>query len=135
MDRIAIRIYGLDDALEAAEAAADLGCPLALISAPGAGYWAGPLWFAALIDEVRSRHPNVPLSATLDCGAYAGAVLASIRAGVPRILFAGDAATAERLADMARAGGLTLLTQPPRVADPRNSFNKATFWRSTLLDQ
>lgn len=135
MDRTAIRIYGLDDALAAAEAAADLGCPLALITASGAGYWAGPLWFNALIEEVHKRHPEVPLSATLDCGAYAGAVLASIRAGVPQILFTGDAATSDRLAHMARVAGLTLLTQPPRIADPRNSFDKATFWRSTLLDQ
>ena len=135
MDRIAIRIYGLDDALTAAEAAADLGCPLALISAPGAGYWAGPLWFKALIEEVRKRHPELAMSATLDCSDFAGAVLAAVRARVPRILFTGDDATADRLAPMAEAAGLTLLTRQPRVADPRNSPGTATFWRSTLLDQ
>ena len=135
MDRTAIRIYGLDDALAAAEAAADLDCPLALISAAGAGYWAGPLWFKSLIEEVRKRHPGLAMSATLDCGDYAGAVMAAVRARVPRILFTGNQAAADRLAQIADAAGLTLLTHLPRTADPRYSSKTATFWRSTLLDQ
>ena len=100
-----------------------------------AGYWAGPLWFRAVIDEVRARHPAVRLTATLDCGDYAGAVLAAVRARVPRILFTGDRGAADRLADIARTAGVTVLTAPPQVADPRNTANRATFWRSTLLDQ
>ena len=135
MGTVAIRIYGLDDALAAAEAASDLGRPLDLISAPGAGVSAGPMWFCALIDAVQARYPTLVLSATLDCGPYPGAVLAAIRAGVPRIVFTGHAETADRLAGMAGAAGLTLLTAAPPVADPRESGEKATFWRSTLLDQ
>lgn len=135
MAAVAFRIHGLDDALAAAAAAAELGQPLELISAPGAGYWAGPLWFRALVDDVRRRFPEVALTATLDCGDHAGAVLAAIRARVPRVLFTGSEATARRLAAMAESVGTAFTTAIPAAMDLRNRPDKAGFCRAALLDQ
>lgn len=135
MATVAIRVHGLEDALAAAAAAAELGCPVEIVSAPGAGYWAGPLWFLALVAQVRCRFPMVALAATLDCGGHAGAVLAAVRAGVPRILYTGEGPTARRLAELAERAGIALTTADKPAVDPRNHADKAAFCRAALLDQ
>ncbi|HUH85489.1 MAG TPA: hypothetical protein VLX85_12840, partial [Stellaceae bacterium] len=67
-----IIIHSLDHARAAVAAAAELGLPLTLQSAVGAGGYVGPLWFKALIDLAHAEHPAVNLSAVLDCADEAG---------------------------------------------------------------
>ena len=82
-------------------AAIELGVPVTLESAPGAGGYAGPGWWTALVAAARAEHPNADMTAVLDCGEEPGAVLAALRAGVPRIRFTGAAQTRARLAAIA----------------------------------
>jgi hypothetical protein len=60
---------------------------------------------------VRTAH----FSATLDCGDDAGAAQGALRAGVEAVIFIGRADVAERLAAIAGAQGIRLLTTRPDV--------------------
>jgi hypothetical protein len=60
---------------------------------------------------VRAAH----FSAALDCGDDAGAAQSALRAGVKAVIFIGRADVAERLAEIAGAKGIRLLTTRPDV--------------------
>jgi hypothetical protein len=87
-----------------------------LVSAPQAGGYVGPGWFAALIAAAREAVPEARCSALLDCGDNIGAALAAIRAEVEGILFTGRADVAVRLADIARQHGVGFETERPAAA-------------------
>jgi hypothetical protein len=96
-----IIVHSLGDARAALEAAASLGVRVTLASAPGAGIYAGPGWFKAVIEMAAAEFPGAEFSCLIDCGDAAGMVLAALRQGLPRVRFTGPAATAERLGDIA----------------------------------
>jgi hypothetical protein len=98
-----------------AAAAADI--PVVLTSAPEAGIYAGPGWFAALVEAARAAVPGAQFSAALDCGDDAGAALAALRrSGIERVVFSGRADVAERLADIGRQLGIAVATVRPAAA-------------------
>ena len=103
-----IIVHSLAEARAALAAAAALGVPLTLESAAGAGAYAGPLWFKALIDEAREPYPAVELTAVLDCAEEAGIALAALRAGLKRVRFTGTAAQRERIAEIAETLGASI---------------------------
>ena len=96
-----IIVHSLAHAEAALAAAADLGVPVMLASAPGAAGYAGPLWFKALIEEACRGHPEADAASLLDCGEEPGTALGALRAGIKHIRFTGDDATRQRLADIA----------------------------------
>jgi hypothetical protein len=87
-----------------------------LVSAPGAGGYAGPGWFGALIAAAREAVSDARCCALLDCGDNIGAALAAIRAGVEGVLFTGRSDVAVRLADIARQHGVGFETERPAAA-------------------
>jgi len=96
-----IVVHSLDHASAAAAAAASLGVPVTLSSAPGAGIYGGALWFKTLIAAAAAGHPEARIACVLDCGDAAGAVLAGLRVGLRHLRFTGPAATRARLAALA----------------------------------
>lgn len=84
-----------------------------MLSAPGAGIYAGPGWFKALIDAARADVPGPPAQFILDCGDDAGAAQGAIRARIPALVFTGRADVADRLAAIAAAQDSRLLTARP----------------------
>jgi acyl-CoA reductase-like NAD-dependent aldehyde dehydrogenase len=106
-----IVVRSLAEAVAALEAA---NCrEIVLVSAPGAGLYAGPGWWAALTEAAREAVPAARFSAILDCGDDAGAAMAAIRAGVEAVIFTGRADVGRRLARIAVAQGARLLTIRP----------------------
>jgi acyl-CoA reductase-like NAD-dependent aldehyde dehydrogenase len=103
-----IIVHSLAQARAAVAAAGVLGVPVTLESAAGAGGYAGPLWFKALIDAACAAYPAAAVSAVLDCGDEAGTALGALRAGIGRVRFTGSAATRERIAAIAASLGATL---------------------------
>ncbi|CAO3374048.1 class II fructose-bisphosphate aldolase [Azospirillum argentinense] len=114
-----IRIHSLTDAEAACAAAADLGVPLLLVSAPGAAASAGAGWFAAVVRHAAARHPSVAIAAVLDGADRPGDALAALASGIEAVLFTGRADVAERLADIAGQRGARLLTALPVALDLR----------------
>ena len=109
-----VLIHSLADARAALAAAAALGVPVTLASAPGAAGYAGPAWFGEVIAAARRDYPSVPVTAVLDCGDAPGHVMAAIRRAMspgnePLVLrFNGDPARDPALQEMAAAAGLRL---------------------------
>lgn len=109
----AIVVHSLTHAVAALEAAAAAHRDIALLSAPGAGIYAGAGWWQALVEAARAAVPGAKFAAVLDCGGDAGAAQAAFRAGVEAMIFTGRADVAARLAGIAQQAGIGLLTARP----------------------
>ena len=111
-----IIVQSLAEACAALEAASELGVPVTLASAIGAGGYAGPLWFKALLEEAQSSFATVEVAAVLDCADEAGTALGALRHGLKRVRFTGNPEAAGRLAEIARALGAEIETGPAPAA-------------------
>lgn len=120
----AIVVHGLADARAAAAMFRARGLRLILLSAPGAGSYAGGGWWRALCDALAADYPDLEMTAVLDCGDAAGHALAALRAGVTDILFDGDVAVAAKLSAIAAQSGARLWRQRPFALDPRGHRDK-----------
>lgn len=127
----AVIVHGLGQA-QAAVRAADLARGLVLLSAPGAGLFAGAGWFAALARAAAADRPGLGVSAVLDCADAPGAVLAGLRAGIADLVFTGEATIAERLAAIVAEGGARLLRAAPESLDLAEFQSDSAFWRRRL---
>jgi hypothetical protein len=107
-ERIVI-IHSLDHARAALTAAAVMGVPVTLASAPGAAATVGPQWFTEVVAQATAGQPDARVSAILDCGDAPGHVLAALRQGIKRVRFTGRAAVAGKLAVIAKRQGAELI--------------------------
>ena len=111
-----IIIHSLDHARAALAAAAAAGVPVVLASAAGAGGYAGPLWFKAVVEAALGEHPGMAAAAVLDCANEAGTTLAALRAGIKRVRFTGRADVLARLAAIAAQLGAEIESGAPAPA-------------------
>jgi hypothetical protein len=112
----AIVVHSLAHAVAALQAAAEVGEPVLLLSAIDAGLSAGAGWWREVIAAARESVPAAQAAALLDCGDDAGAAQAALREGIETIVFNGRDEVAERLADIARQCGGSVLTERPEAA-------------------
>ncbi len=117
MTRRAIIVHGLEDARAALAAAAELGVPVTLRSAPGAAAYLGAQIFREIIETARAEYPGVDAVGVLDCGEDAGFALAALRNGVERVRVDLPAETRARVADIARQHGAALDDDPVSALD------------------
>lgn len=111
----AIVFHGLDQAMAALAAAAALGVPVTLLSAPGAASYAGAGWFRAVVEQAQAAHPDAEAVALLDCGDQPGHALAALREGVTAIRFSGI--TADKIEDIAARYGARMVRDRPESLD------------------
>jgi hypothetical protein len=95
-------VHHLEQAQGALAAAAELGCAIRLRSAPGAAAYAGVGYLEALGAAVGHE-------ILIDCGDDPGIAMAALRAGCRQLAFSGNAATAQRLREMAGQTGAILV--------------------------
>ncbi len=112
MEPSAVIIHGWAEAHAALAAARG---PLTLVSAPGAGSYAGAAWFVRLAALGEAAFPQVAQRWVLDCADAPGHALAAMRAGVRSIVFTGAPDMRERLARAAAARGAALLDAAPEA--------------------
>jgi fructose/tagatose bisphosphate aldolase len=86
-------------AAAAINAAAALRVSVMLLSADGAAAYAGPSWFAHLIDDAHTRFPEVTVVGVLDCGDQPGLAMAALRDGFSIVRF--DGPTFDKIANIA----------------------------------
>ncbi len=127
-----IRIHGLAEARAACAAAAELGVPLLLVSAPAAAAHAGALWFRTVAARAAAEFPTLPLITVLDCADRAGDAQGALAAGVEAILFTGPALVGVKLAEIAAARGAVVLTTLPKALDLRGVRNQVAACRDWL---
>ena len=103
-------VHSLDQARAAVAAAARLDLPVTLASAPGASAYLGIRGFQAIVDAAAREHPDVRVSALIDCGERAGDALASLHCGFQALRYSGNREAATRLAAIAAQQDATLVT-------------------------
>lgn len=111
----AVVFHGLADAKAALGAAAALGVPVTLLSAPGAASYAGPGWFRAVVEQAKAAYPEAEVTALLDCSDRPGHALAALREGVTAIRFSGR--TAGKIEDIAAEYGARVMRDRPEALD------------------
>jgi hypothetical protein len=92
----AVTVHGLGHARVALAAAAARGRPVLLLSGPGAGGYAGALWWRGVVAAALDGRPGLD---ALDCGDQAGRALEALAAGCGIVVLGpcpGFAAVAER---------------------------------------
>jgi hypothetical protein len=94
--------------------------PVTLLSAPGAGVYAGCLWWRALVDHARATVADNAASALitdiLDCADASGLALGALRCGVSRIVLWPQAPGRTAVSAIAEAqGGYVLPHAPPAL--------------------
>ncbi len=105
----AVTIHGLAHA----RAAIAPGLAVTLLSAPGAGLYAGCLWWRAVIDRVADESRVISI---LDCADGAGQAMAALRAGVCNLVLWRETPGWESVAGIAAArGGFVLSGAPPSL--------------------
>ena len=73
----AVVVHGLAQAI----AVLAESLPVTLLSAPGAGAYAGIGWWRALVTQARAAHPRTQCRDVLDCAEAPGYAMAAIRLG------------------------------------------------------
>ena len=110
----AVIIHGLPHA----QAALAAGCPVTLLSAPGAGAYAGVGWWRALVaSAVSQMPPHTLVDDILDCGAAPGRALEALRAGQRRLVLRAAADVYADVAERAAAEGALVMPEPPLALD------------------
>ena len=124
--------HTLDHARAAVAAAAERGVSTILLSPPGAAAYLGAGYFMAMVAQARESHPNVPVTAVLDCADEPGHALAALRGGVDAIVFTGPAKVAAKIEDIAQQSGATLWRRRPDALDLLDNADPARACRAWL---
>ncbi|MED5395426.1 MAG: hypothetical protein VX990_01860 [Pseudomonadota bacterium] len=101
MDARVVIVHTLDQAQAAAAVAVELGVPLTLRSAPGAGAYLGAEVFQSIVDSACARCPEATVHAVLDCGDDPGLALLALRVGVKGIALKANKKVRVKIADIA----------------------------------
>lgn len=104
----AVIIHGSADA----RAAVAPGRPVTLLSAPGAGLYAGCLWWQGVVEAVRRDG----VMEILDCADGSGQAMAALRCGLRNLVLWPDAPGWDAVAEIADTlGGCVLPEAPPAL--------------------
>ncbi len=112
-----IIVHSLKEARAAVVAAAELGVPVTLASAPEAAGYLGALWFRELVAMAAAERPEAEVDAVLDCGDQPGHVMAALRQGLKRVRFTGPKSTATTLRALASQYDAEIMTGALRAHD------------------
>lgn len=109
----AVIVHGLAQARLALSA----GRPLTLLSAPGAGAYAGCGWWRALVHRVRDEFPAVAAADILDCAESSGQAMAALRSGQRCLVLWATAPGWDAVAAIAARQGGAVMQAAPRSLD------------------
>jgi hypothetical protein len=126
MNRPVILVRDLETALAAAEAAADAGVPVMLLSQKECALTAGVGWFDAVMRAARRHAPKADAVGILDCGSRADLVQAAFRQGIDGAVYRGSPKIAVKLGSIADQAGRILLLRRPRAFDPGTATDPAS---------
>lgn len=101
-------VHALDHAQAAVAACAERGVPATLVSASGAAAYLGAQVFREMVAEASRTHPQVAVTAVLDCGEDVGLALQALRHGLKAIRLSAAPATLAKVADIAAQMGARL---------------------------
>ncbi len=127
-------VHSLAEARAAVAAAAELGVPVTLASAPEAAGYLGALWFRELVRMASEERPEVRVNSVIDCGDQPGHVMAALRQGLKRVRFTGSKTTAAMLGDLASQYDAEIVTGALRAHDLMDQAKPETACRRWLSE-
>ena len=129
-----IIVHSLAEARAAVSAAAELGVPVTLASAPEAAGYLGAVWFRELVNMASAERPEVRVDAVIDCGDQPGHVMAALRQGLKRVRFTGPKSTAATLRNLASQYDAEIVTGALRAHDLMDQAQPETACRRWLSE-
>jgi hypothetical protein len=122
----AVIVHGLD----MARAALALGHPVTLLSAEGAGAYAGVGWWQAVVHAARQDFPQTDAADILDCGFAPGRALEALRAGQTQLILRADPRVWADIAERTASLGGTLHAEAPPALDlaMRGALRRLEAW-------
>jgi hypothetical protein len=136
----AVTVHGLAGARAALAAAGPRG--VLLLSAIGAGGFAGAGWFLGVVAAAAAAHPGVPHRAALDCADAAGTALMALRAGLRLVVLEGACPGFAAVSSAAAALGAQVLPARPPSLDlaridlrRRDDLARLAVWLATEAPQ
>tara|TARA_R110001592_G_scaffold303226_1_gene575335 strand:- start:694 stop:1140 length:447 start_codon:yes stop_codon:yes gene_type:complete len=114
-------IHDLNHAKMALSAARRTGCPVHLVSAPGAAGHLGPALFKQIIDQARAAEPAAHTTVCLDCADEPGMALDALRQGVEAVSLSAAPEVLARIKSAAAMVGGKLAGRPARTLDMANA--------------
>ncbi len=93
------------------------GRPVTLLSAEGAGAYAGVGWWQALARAAAEAFPHTDMQDILDCGFSPGRALEALRVGQTRLVLRADPRVWTDIAERTAALGGVLLAEAPPALD------------------
>lgn len=122
----AVIVHGLADA----RLALALGMPVTLLSAPGAGLFAGCLWWREMVAAAHATGSATQMVNVLDCADASGLALGALRCGIKRLVLWPDAPTWAGVAEIARRQDGFVLQRAPDALDlaKRNATRQLRAW-------
>ncbi|MBX3501978.1 MAG: hypothetical protein KF889_21255 [Alphaproteobacteria bacterium] len=115
--RTVIVVHGWKHVSAALQAAGEARANITLISPAGASYTHGAAFWAAIVKRAQALFPTADAEIVLDCDGAPGHALAAFRVGLKTVAFAGNAAAAARLMDIAQRHDARLIERPPTHLD------------------
>jgi hypothetical protein len=112
-----VRVHGWKHVSAALTAARECKCPVTLLAPPGATYTGGVGFWAAIEARRHELFGDVAADMIVDCDGAPGHVLAALRVGLKRLAFDGNRAARDRLLDIARQHGASLVERPRAALD------------------
>ena len=110
-------IHDLNHAKQALTAARRTGCPVHLVSAPGAAGFLGPPLFKQIVDQARAAEPAARATVCLDCADEPGMALDALRQGVEAVFLSAAPEVLARIERVATQAGARLAKRPARALD------------------
>lgn len=132
MNTPVIIVHTLEHARAAIGAAAELGIPAVLRSAPGAASYLGAAVFRDMIAEAAAEYPSAAFTAVLDCDDQPGLALNALRRGIKAVRVDVAPDVAARIADIAAQTGAVVDNSDGSVLDLLHVEDPATACRTWL---
>ena len=115
--RTVIVVHGWKHVSAALRAAQEAEATVTLISPAGASYTHGAAFWAAIVKRAQELFADVDAEIVLDCDGAPGHAMAAFRVGLKTVAFAGNAAAATRLMDIAQRHDARLIERPQAHLD------------------
>lgn len=115
--RTVIVVHSWKHVSAALQAAQEAKAPVMLLSPAGASYTHGAAFWAAIVKRAHELFADADAEIVLDCDGAPGHAMAAFRVGLKTVAFAGNAAAATRLMDIAQRHDARLIDRPPTHLD------------------
>ena len=128
-----IIIHNIVHARAALEASSATKVPIAIVSAPYAGCYAGVSWFLKIEEKIQKEFSKTRTIFILDCGDEPGVALEAFRLGIKFIFLKGNKKVIKKISEIGLKNKSSLYQKKLKILDLKNkinNFEQCNIWLS-----